>query len=115
MVCFATISMIIIRKTVGKTFFLKSNSTNKLQMCSSGLLSFIKWDAWCRECFSKNTILFAVIYTYSFMYAFLVLRCPILFANEHSITTSKCTIYVATNISRMGAQYFDPKKHSLFS
>ena len=60
-------------------------------------------------------MIFAVISIYTFVYAFLVLRCTVLFANEHNISSSKCTIYVATKISRMGAQYFNPKKINLFS
>ena len=55
----------------------------------------------------KKTNLFAVICTYTLIYEFLVLRCTILFAKEYYISTSKCTIYVATNICRIEAQNFD--------
>ena len=44
--------------------------------------------------------LFTVIYAYTFIYAYLVLRCTTLFANEHNISTFKSSIYVVTNQSR---------------
>ena len=73
---------------------------------SKGLGLFKKMlDVW--NVLLKKTNLFAVISTYTFIYAFLVLGCTILFAKEHYISTSKCTIYVATNISRIEAQNFD--------
>ena len=105
------------KKSLRKTFIFIQQVYDYIQVCSRGLLSFIKKDAWFWECIAKKTIL---VHNCGFLYLYFYLcillpRCTTLIANEHDVYTFKSSIYVEINISRKRAHYFDPKKNNISS